>query len=148
MGMGRTDAKEYRYGEKRTIEPVSTNVCWMQTQLSHKSISKVKPFRTISFDFVEVSLLLDNLHGYWLQTAQKQDMNREEMYRLYLVKKFVDKLRNRQNNMPIDGRMRLKFDAVHSVLMVDVLQRTLGNKATLTVLFQLGSAVPPQMQKV
>lgn len=110
----------------------------------------MKPVKQIQFDFYTLEDLLSNLYTYWMATAQNPNVSREEFYRAYLVKRFYERTRKRQTAMIEMNRktIKVKFDVVHAVLLTDVLQRTMANKTTLDVLFQLGSMCPAQMQKV
>ncbi|MEK9157715.1 MAG: hypothetical protein AAB638_00850 [Patescibacteria group bacterium] len=103
--------------------------------------------KTIPMDYHDLDGFLSTLFIYWLGVANRRDINREEFYRCALVKKFYESLRKRHDGMLQEGRkvLKVKFDAVHAVLLVDVLQRVGETKEGNQILFELGSFCPPQM---
>lgn len=110
----------------------------------------MKTVKTISLDYHGLSQLISSLTIYWMVRANQRNLNHEEFYRSYLVKKFYEKMLRRQNSMIESGqkKVNLKFDAIHAILLVDVLQRVDRTEAGQFILSELGSFCPPQLQKV
>lgn len=108
----------------------------------------MKTVKTISLDYFAVDTLAQSLRIYWMVQANRGNITREELYRSYLIKKFYEKLGRRQVDMVESGRkvVKIKFDAVHAVLLVDVLQRVDRTTTGQMVLMELGPFCPSQMQ--
>jgi len=110
----------------------------------------MKTVKTISLDYLGLDQLISSLTIYWMIRASRMNIDREEFYRSYLVKKFYEKMRKRQMSMIDNGqkKVKIKFDAIHAILLVDVLQRVDRTEAGQFILSELGSFCPPQFQKV
>lgn len=103
---------------------------------------------TITFDFNSLHDFLSVLYTFWIDISGKSKPNKQELYEAYLVKKFYERTRKRHDNMLVHGQknIRVKFDRIHAMLMVDILQRTAANKASNFVLGELGRFYPTQMR--
>jgi len=109
----------------------------------------MKAVKSISFNYIDLHTLLLSLYTYWIEAAQNRKITREEFYRAYMVKKFYEKVRKRHDGMIESGKgkINVRFDIAHAVLMIDVLQRSPSSTVGNEVLSELGSMCPPQMLK-
>ncbi|HEY8933815.1 MAG TPA: hypothetical protein VIM65_01285 [Cyclobacteriaceae bacterium] len=109
----------------------------------------MKPIKTIKFDFVALDNFLSTLYTHWSSVSNKRNPERLELYGAYLVRKFYERLSKRQNNMVQLGQQAIsvKFDMVHAILIVDVLQQTPANYSSNQVLAELGKVGLTKMKK-
>lgn len=108
------------------------------------------PTRTLELNYHQVEELLNSLYPFWVKEATKGNLSREDLYRDYHLKKFYEHLRRRQFNMLANSNkvIKVKFDVLLAVLMVDVLPRTTDTPTSDMMLMKLGAIVPPQMLMV
>ncbi len=105
--------------------------------------------KQLQFDTQQLDQFIQALRIYWITSTKLSNGDRAEIYAHWMVKKFYEQLLKRQIMMLVNGRKKItvRFDAIHAILMVDVLRKVDANITTNTIIAELGTVIPPQLMR-